>query len=135
MRLTIFLVAVIFTIIRVWLVESRHDYEVAKMRASGKKSLWKVFGNINEILNLAVPVILLSIFLEIEYLMLFPVLVFVWWAVHDVAMGLYLKGDPWHLGSGWFDRQISAMFQTSGAFAFGYKIFVLAILTGWYFAL
>ena len=135
MRIGIFIISIVFTIIRVWLVEARHDYEVARMREPGKQSLWKVFGNINEMTQLAVPIGILSIFMGTAYLMLFPILMFVWWVVHDVTLGLLLTGNPWHLGSGWFDQQVSAIFQTSGKIAFGYKIFVLIILSGIYFAL
>ena len=131
----IFISFVLLTGLRVWFIEARHDYEVIKMKVPGAQSNWKIFGNINEMTQLAVLVFLLGVFMGTAYLMLFPVLVFVWWIVHDLAMGYYLTGNIFHIGSSGFDLFAARIFQMSGVLYFSFKMFWLTILTGIYFAL
>ena len=81
-------------------IEARHDYEVFTMKRAGSQSNWKIFGNINEITHLAVPVLILSIFMGAAYLWLLPVLWIEWWLIHDFACGYYLGKGIFYLGSG-----------------------------------
>jgi hypothetical protein len=139
MRLIIFISLISVTALRVWLLESRHDYEVIKMKVPGAQSNWKIFGNINEITHLAVPVVLLGVFMGAAYFTLLLVLVFVWWITHDAAMGWYLKPEGkrniFYLGSSWVDELLLRMCQRSGKAAFFVRIFLATFPSYAYFAL
>ena len=39
---------------------------------------------------------------------------FFWWILHDCWIGFGLKGDPFYLGQGKFDRQMFTMFNQFG---------------------
>jgi len=131
----IFLILIIF-VIGVTLVEARHDYWVIKFLYPGSKGRWKIWGNLYE-LAWIVFVSGLFAFLLSKWSPVLWILILwiVRWIIHDCAIGYFLTGNIWHIGTTGFDDFIGRIFQRSGVLYLIWKVVILIITVGSYFAI
>ncbi len=123
---TLFLIAVVFIIIMT-VIEARQDYWIITSGATG--GIWKLWGN-----ALCFGWILAG-GLTISYMrrswtivLWIPILWMIWWMTHDTAIGIFLAGNPFHVGMGDFDQFFGRIFQQSGALYLFIRAFWLALM-------
>lgn len=110
----LFILAIIFVTIMA-VIESRQDYWIITSGATG--GMWKLWGNTLCFGWILVGVLTISYFKRSWTIVLWiPILWMIWWIVHDMAIGLFLTGNPFHIGSGSFDQFFGRIFLQSGLF-------------------
>ncbi len=131
----LFLITTAF-VIGVTLAEAKHDFWVIKFLYPGAAGHWKIWGNLYELTWIIFVSGLVAFFLgKWSPVMWILILWMVRWIVHDCAIGYFLTGNIWHIGTTGFDDFMARIFQRSGVLYFIWKVFILIILIGSYFAI
>ncbi len=134
-EIILFIITIAF-VIAVTLAEARHDYWVIKFIYPGGKSKWKIWGNLYELAWIVFVSALCAVLFEKWSPVLWILILWmVRWIVHDCAIGYFLTGNIWHIGTTGFDDFIGRIFQRSGLLYFIWKLVILVITTGSYFAI
>lgn len=146
MNETLLFIIVAVTVFIISMVEARTDYWVIQMKHAAKRSNsywqvwyednWKLWGNATIFICIAalagIAILLTG---QLSYLFWAPSFWFLWWVVHDCALGYWLDGDIFHVGSGKIDQWFLAIAIGNEKVYFGVKIFLLFMTCTPYFIL
>ena len=119
------------------ILEARQDYWIIKDTKALYRNRWKLWGNAYSMFLLGGLAFIVHSTTQnhwLLFILLHVIYAFVWWVMHDMAIGVFLKGNPFYLGTTGWDAWVRKIFH-SGARWVLYRLIILVILCAIYFPL
>jgi hypothetical protein len=104
--------------------------ESATISETFTRPAWKTWGNVYALFTISV-VITCQIALEHWWyaFLWYPIMWLLWWTVHDLTTGWFILGKPLHISSDPISQFFGRIFQQSGWFMLGWRLWWLFLLT------
>jgi hypothetical protein len=131
--MTLILLSLLFVALDT-ILEARQDYWICKDTRGEYRVAWKLWGNGYAMVllgGLAFNVNYIAQKPWYLFILLHVTYAFVWWIMHDMALGWFLKKNVFYLGSTGFDAKVFKTFHHGLIFVI-FRVILLLFFSGWY---